>query len=271
MAKKKFKLTTAAIIAIVAVVSIIFFTTFSEQTGFATAAKYPVSFITTPVSGTDKGSLTINLDQEYLNVNSIFFNAVPGGQICDAAIKLTAYDATGKAVGSATAKKVASHTATTGTLTLANARVKKLVGKPVAENVFPPRCDKIDSLKATIAISDDKNSPIISKPSVNAQTQQIQQGAFKAIITNSVAVSVSATDIGKVSQIDMFVGDVLAKSCTFSSPVISSGCTYSLTDIPADATTKSLKINAYDNAPVKNMNTLTTTFTVGPKVKYVLG
>lgn len=217
----------------------------------------PTGFLTATVPGSahgvDKKSLTINYDFEYSGVTKIALQGVPGGNLCQAAIRFKAYDIAGKKVAEATTAEVGAHNKASKTISVTNIKVKKIVGEPVS-GWF--KCDKIDDLSVTLTYT---LAPETTKPTVTSSLTPTEVVAGKP-----VTLEVDAKDYSGISDISVIAQNVVVTKASCTGSLI---CKYTFREPESDiGKSKSLTITVKDGAPTPNTATTTIIYTVIGKV-----
>ncbi len=235
--------------------------------------KNPTTAVTIPVepkTASYARSIEIPLDQEYLNVDKIYFSGTPGGEVCTAAaINLKAKDASGAVVGEATTGRVSTHSSASGTLyTSGSKKVKTLVGTTTGGALYCGYIDKLNNLY--LAISDDKNGPKISTKVSVTQVPVKYASGYGADKVTSYTLSASASDPSGISKINMSLDSAAVSTTCAGIGTASATCSYTSSSIPGAQTTMTFKVESFDNTLSKNKNIYTTTFKIG-QFMYCLG
>lgn len=239
-----------------------------EPTGYAVSSSEITIYKSSPPKQFTP-SIEIKFAKSYLNVNKITFKGIPGGNLCDAAITLKAYDTYGYQVGQATTARIAAHKPASGTVLIKPvASVYRVVGTPAGDkNWRTSDCGFIDNLEATLYISSDKNAPTAVSAVLKVAKEKIsQQASFAAIKTTRYSIQATASDESGIAAINIYLDNALAKSCGSSTT-----CIYSSSDIPEVSVSKLLKIEAIDDSPSKNKKVYATTFNIGGPIVYCMG
>ena len=108
-------------------------------------------------------------------------------------------------------------------------------------------------------MSDDKNGPKIT-PQLTVQKHQVSSsGPYASYQTDSVTITAALSDSNGYSETKIFIDNSLVKTCGTGTSI----CTYVDTSIPSSVTKKNVKIEAKDNTPSKNLNTVNTYYKAG--------
>lgn len=128
--------------------------------------------VTRYTDGSFVKSLDVILEKEYTGVTRIDFEGTPGGELCGAAIKATAYDASGKSTDLGTTSRKDAHKTATRSVTFSTPiKVKKITGKPTGDgNMFTSDCSYIDHLKVTIYYTVTTNTLSVAKSGTGTGT-----------------------------------------------------------------------------------------------------
>lgn len=172
------------------------------------------SVVSNESSQTYTDTVTFNFGKEYNNVKRITIKGRPGGAWCQAKVKADAFDKNENKVATITTDSVESQNEVTKYADFENPiKVKWITGETDSG------CSYIDYMKATLNYIEEQQAPV--QETVTATTPDITKPEISSltitpsspITADDIKISATATDNVGVTKIEIYISDVLVKTC----------------------------------------------------------